>query len=171
MRLTGRAPDGGLTALGRSQAMAAAERLKHDPPTAIHASPRRRTMETATLVAHRFDLTVIEAEALDEIDFGEWTGASFVELAADPRWSGWNANRATARCPGGESQTEAQARALAFSFEAAAASDRPLLVTHCDIIRSLLCWADRRSLNDIHSVSCEPGSLSTIDLSFVMAAA
>jgi broad specificity phosphatase PhoE len=164
MRLTGRAPDGGLTAAGRAQALAAAKRLDGAAPTAIHASPRRRTMETATLVAERFGLTVSSSDALDEIDFGEWTGASFVELAADPRWSEWNAHRSTARCPGGESQSEAQARALAFAFEAAAASERPLLVTHCDIVRSLVCWEERRSLDDIHSVSCEPGSLANLEM-------
>jgi broad specificity phosphatase PhoE len=163
-RLTGRAPDGGLTAQGRAQAIAAAGKMTRSPPTAIFASPRRRTMETAELVAERFDLSVTSSTALDEIDFGDWTGAKFVDLAADKRWTEWNAHRATARCPSGESQTEAQARSLAFAFEAAATTERPLLVTHCDIIRALLCWAERRSLDDIHSVSCEPGSLFTLDL-------
>lgn len=171
MRLTGRAPDNGLTEAGRAQARAAAEQLDRNPPTAIFASPRRRTQETAALVAEHFGLAVTEAPEVDEIDFGGWTGARFVDLAGDRRWSEWNSHRATARCPGGESQGEAQARALAFAFEAAAASERPLLVTHCDIIRALHCWADRRSLDDIHSVSCEPGSLSTLDLVLAKAAA
>lgn len=164
MRLTGRAPDGGLTEVGRAQALAASDRLTRHPPTAIYASPRRRTQETATIVADRFGLPVATAAALDEIDFGRWTGASFSDLAADDGWSKWNGHRSTARCPGGESQGEAQARALAFAFEAASATERPLLVTHCDIIRSLLCWAERRSLDDIHSVPCEPGSLAMLEL-------
>jgi broad specificity phosphatase PhoE len=171
MRLTGRAPDGGLTEAGKAQVVAAAAQLDGAPPTAIFASPRRRTMESAALVAERFGLRVKEASALDEIDFGTWTGARFLDLAADKRWSEWNTHRATARCPSGESQAEAQARALAFAFEAAAGSERPLLVTHCDIIRALICWSDRRSLDDIHQVSCEPGSLSTIDLVLAEAAA
>lgn len=171
MRLTGRSSDGGLTAVGRAQVLAAAKKLEGAAPTAIHASPRRRTMETATLVAEHFGLTVSSSDALDEIDFGQWTGASFIDLAADPRWSEWNAHRSTARCPGGESQGEAQARALAFAFEAAAASDRPLLVTHCDIVRSLVCWEGRRSLDDIHSVSCEPGSLTHLEIAPVEVAA
>jgi probable phosphoglycerate mutase len=104
--------------------------------------------------------------ALDEIDFGEFTGRRFEELDADPRWREWNIHRSTARCPGGEAQGEAQARALAFAFEAAARHRRaPLLVTHCDIIRSLHCWSARLSLDDIHSIDCPPGSLSSLDLS------
>jgi broad specificity phosphatase PhoE len=109
-------------------------------------------------------LGVTTASEIDEIDFGDWTGARFADLAGDPDWARWNSHRARARCPGGESQAEAQARALAFAFEAAAASARPLLVTHCDIIRALLCWAERRSLDDILEVPCEPGSLSTLDI-------
>jgi broad specificity phosphatase PhoE len=171
MRLTGRGPDGGLTEAGKAQVVAAAARLDGAPLTAIFASPRRRTMESAALVAERFGLQVEEAPALDEIDFGTWTGARFLDLAADKRWSEWNTHRATARCPGGESQSEAQARALAFAFEAAAGSERPLLVTHCDIIRALICWSERRSLDDIHQGSCEPASLSTIDLVLAEAAA
>jgi ribonuclease H / adenosylcobalamin/alpha-ribazole phosphatase len=168
-RLPGRASDGGLTDAGRAQAMAAAVDLDASPPTAIYASPRRRTMETAKIVAERFGLGVTCADALDEIDFGEWTGARFADLAGDPRWTAWNSNRAAARSPGGESQTEAQVRALAFAFEAAARSENPLFVTHCDIIRALHCWAERRSLDDIHDITCEPGSLSTLELIEVVA--
>lgn len=168
-RLTGRAPDGGLTDVGRAQAGAVADQLEAAPPTAIFSSPRRRTMETAQIVADHFGLDVTSSDALDEIDFGEWTGARFVDLAGDRQWSAWNSHRSTARCPGGESQSEAQARALAFAFEAAAGSDNPLLVTHCDIIRALHCWAERRSLDDIHSISCEPGSLSTLELTGTVA--
>jgi broad specificity phosphatase PhoE len=128
-------------------------------------------METAILVAERFGLPVSPSDALDEIDFGEWTGASFIDLAADRRWTEWNSSRSTARCPGGESQSEAQARALAFAFEAATASERPLLVTHCDIIRALICWEERRSLDDIHAVRCDPGSVATLEISLARVAA
>jgi ribonuclease H / adenosylcobalamin/alpha-ribazole phosphatase len=163
-RLTGREPDGGLTDLGRKQALQALEELRATPPVAIHASPRRRTQETAAVIGQGLSIPVSTAEALDEIDFGEWSGRSFAELDADPRWHAWNARRGSARCPGGESMGEAQARALAFAFELSARHDGPvLLVTHCDIIRALHCWAERRPLDDIHSIDCPPGSLSRLD--------
>ncbi|WP_300973861.1 histidine phosphatase family protein [Sphingomonas sp. LHG3406-1] len=165
LRLTGRAPDGGLSALGRTQAVAAARRLQADPPAAVYASPRRRTMETASIVAEHLGLEVMEAPALDEIDFGEWTGRSFLQLHDDPRWAVWNSRRSEARCPGGETMAEAQARALAFAFEVAATHDGPaLLVTHCDVIRALHCWSERRSLDSILDTQCEPGSLSVLAL-------
>lgn len=163
-RLTGRGVDGGLTEAGQAQVRAAAMELDAAPPTAIFASPRRRTVETAALIGERFSLPVVQAAELDEVDFGDFTGRSFAELDRDPRWLDWNSRRATARAPGGERQAEAQARALAFAFEAAARSPRPLLVTHCDIVRALLCWGEQRSLDDIHSVLCEPASLHRLDL-------
>lgn len=165
-RLTGRAPDGGLTAAGREQVRAACDHLALAPPSAIFASPRRRTEETAQIVADRFHLPVLLVNALDEIDFGHWTGQSFHDLDRHPAWHEWNARRASGCCPGGESMQAAQARAVAFAFEAAARHGRPpLLVTHCDIIRALVCWSERRSLDDIHAIACEPASLSHIDLS------
>lgn len=122
-------------------------------------------METAALVGSAFGLPVIEERALDEIDFGDWSGRSFADLDEDPRWHEWNARRASARPPGGEYMGEAQARALVFAFDVAARHPcPPLLVTHCDIIRSLHCWAARVSLDHIHDFDCPPGGLSRLDL-------
>lgn len=102
---------------------------------------------------------------LDEIDFGDWTGQRFADLDGQPAWDHWNRARSTARCPGGESMAEAQARALAFAFEAAARHHgEVVLVTHCDIIRALLCWAERRSLDDILSFEAGPASATPLDL-------
>jgi broad specificity phosphatase PhoE len=171
-RLTGRLADGGLTEEGRRQAEKAALALGHEPPAAIYSSPRRRTLETAAVLAKAFGLPVTEAPALDELDFGEWAGRTFAELDQDPRWQQWNAHRSSARCPGGETMGEAQARALAFAFEAASRHDRPpVLVTHCDIIRALHCWSGRTSLDRIHEFDCPPGGLSMLDLAAAQEAA
>lgn len=163
-RLTGRLPDSGLTGEGRRQVEKAVAALAGTPPTAIHASPRRRTQETAAILACAFDLPVTTSTALDEIDFGTWSGRSFAELEREPRWQEWNNHRASVRCPGGETMGEAQTRALAYAFEAAALSERSVLVTHCDIIRALHCWADRAPLDSIHDLDCPPGQLSRLDL-------
>jgi broad specificity phosphatase PhoE len=171
-RLTGRLADGGLTLGGRMQAEVAALRLADQPPSAVYSSPRRRTLETAAILAKAFGLPVIEATALDEVDFGTWAGRTFEELDGDARWHQWNAHRATSRCPEGETMGEAQARALAFAFEAAARHERtPVLVTHCDIIRALHCWSGHTSLDRIHDFDCPPGSLSVLDLAAEQVAA
>lgn len=165
LRLTGRGVEHGLTQKGRAEAVVAGEALRNRQPSAIYASPRRRTQETARIVGDMLGLPVVDAPALDEIDFGHWTGLAFEALDGDPRWHEWNARRGSGQCPGGETMRAAQARALDFAFEAAARhSAPPLLVTHCDIIRALVCWAERRPLDDIHAISCETASLTALEL-------
>lgn len=165
-RLTGRLADGGLTEEGKAQVEKVAKALAAAPPAALYASPRRRTQESAAILARAFRLPVTTRPELDEIDFGDFAGRRYEELDSDPSWQQWNSNRAGMRCPNGETQGEAQARALAFAFEAASRHRRPpLLVTHCDIIRALHCWSKRISLDHIHSIACPPASLSRLDLS------
>jgi probable phosphoglycerate mutase len=162
-RLTGRAPDGGLSEEGRAQAAALCRSLSEQPLAAIYASPRCRTQETALAIAKPHGLAVRTSTALDEIDFGEWTGERFADLDGRPEWDRWNRERSAARCPGGESMAEAQARAVAFAIQASAAHDGEVaLVTHCDIIRALLCWEQRRSLDDILSFDAPPASVTRL---------
>lgn len=163
-RLTGRGGDFGLTDEGVRQVGAACEQLASLPLGRIISSPQRRTRETARLVADRFAIPCAIDQSLDEIEFGAWTGQSFDALDYDPRWQEWNAARATARCPGGESMAEAQARA--WSLVEALLQDGDdqtiLLVTHCDIIRALLCKAEHRSLDGILDQPCAPASLTPL---------
>jgi ribonuclease H / adenosylcobalamin/alpha-ribazole phosphatase len=164
-RLTGREPDGGLSPIGKQQAAGLAERLQSRPLSAVYASPRRRTQETARTIAKAHGLAVRTEAALDEIDFGEWTGRRFAELDGWPEWDRWNRERSVARCPGGESMSEAQARAVAFAIEASAAHEgHVVMVTHCDIIRALMCWHQRRSLDDILEFVAEPASVTCLEI-------
>jgi len=164
-RLTGRGDEAGLTDAGRAEVGRAAALLADEPVAAVYASPRQRTIDTARLIARRHDLPVRLAAELDEIDFGDWTGAEFAELDGRPEWDRWNANRAEACCPGGESMAQAQARAVAFAIEVAARHEGVVvLVTHCDIIRALLCWQERRSLDDILSFQAGPASVTALPI-------
>src|SRR5690625_7194995 len=77
----------------------------------VQTTPRERTNATAKEIASRTGAKLESVAALDEIDFGDWQGQSFDDLAPDPHWQEWNANRSQARCPGGESMGEAVTRA------------------------------------------------------------
>src|SRR5690242_3226960 len=82
-----------LSEMGRAQAAAAAQMLSEEPIDCIQSSPRLRCIETAEALADTFDLPVLVEAALDEVDFGDWTGAHFEALARDARWYKWNARR------------------------------------------------------------------------------
>src|SRR3546814_19993734 len=104
---------------------------------AIHASPRRRTVETASSIAQALGLEVVIAPDLDEVDFGSWNGRSFPELEQDPRWRDWNRSRSTSATPGGETMGGAVARTVRQLETVPRDTTGPtsLCVPHCDIIR------------------------------------
>lgn len=161
MRLSGRS-EIGLSDAGRREAECLADRLARAPLVEIRASPRRRTMETAEIVAACHRLPVKPCPALDEIDFGEWTGRDFDSLDGDAAWRSWNGARGTARVPGGESMGEAIARALP-----ALAHEGPgelLCVTHCDVIRGLVARLIGLPLDRMLDFDCDPASLTTLSL-------
>ena len=63
--------------LGRREAERAAERLAGEAVSAIYASPLQRTRETAEIIGERLGLPIEPAPDLVELDFGDWTAASW----------------------------------------------------------------------------------------------
>jgi len=161
--LSGRS-DIALDARGRREAEALAGALDGTAIATLHSSPRIRARETIAPIADRRALPVVVTPALDEIDFGGFTGRSFDALAGDADWRRWNAERATARCPGGETMEEASERALAY-LRGLATEDAPALcVTHCDIIRALVVRALGIGFERMFAFDCDPASCTTLEI-------
>ena len=108
---------------------------------------------------------VTVSDALDEIDFGDWTGAEFAALDGQPQWDAWNASRSTARVPGGESMDEAADRIAAHveTLASTRAGERIALVTHCDMIRALVARTLGLSLDNLLRFEIGPASLSRLE--------
>ena len=163
--LSGRTPGIALSSEGRSQAGALAQRLEGFAIDALHTSPVQRARETAcAIAAGRRGLATETVRALEELDFGDWAGCAFVELADDPRWETWNSARESATAPNGESMVQAQARAWRHIESAAAAMpERTIaMVTHCDIIRAVVAKVLGLTLNHIHRFDIGPASVSRL---------
>lgn len=163
-RLTGRADDGGLTETGRRQALAAAAHLRGGDVARIEASPRRRTRETAAIIAEALGLDVSIVDALDELDFGRWTGRSFSMLDEDARWHAWNAARSEAVPPGGEPMSAA-VRRISLHLDALARANADTTVaciSHCDIIRGAIAHYLGLGLDHLLNFDVDPGSVSTL---------
>jgi broad specificity phosphatase PhoE len=153
-----------LSTEGRGEAEALVEAFHDAAIASLHASPRRRARETIAPLARARRLDVRIAPALDEIDFGHFTGQAFSALDDDDDWHRWNAERATTRCPGGETMSEAVARAVAY-LEALAPEDSPALcVTHCDIIRGVVADRLGMGLDRLFELDCAPASRTTLVL-------
>src|SRR5689334_16064419 len=110
--LLGRMSGIGLSPSGREQARALAKRLSGWSIDGIQTSPRQRARETAAEIATPHALPVEIVPAVDEMDYGLWTGQSFSALRAEPAWRLWNEARGGSRPPGGESMAEARSRLL-----------------------------------------------------------
>ncbi len=147
---------------GREDAEALIEMFANSPIASIRSSPRRRAWETALPLAKSRGLEIQRADPLDEIDFGGFSGRTFAALAGDADWHCWNAERAEARCPGGETMREAVARARDYLFSLPDEAMPAICVTHCDIIRGVVADLLGIGLGGIFSLECDPGSVTTL---------
>jgi broad specificity phosphatase PhoE len=162
--LTGRRRDVALSPDGLEQAEIVADLLAVEPLAGIYSSPRERAFYTAREIAEQHQLGVTLLDALDEIDFGDWTGKRFDELEGDPLWDAWNGSRGSARPPDGESMADAVARAAgAIASLAELHPDGCVVaVTHCDIIRGVLAHHLGLPLDNLLRFDIDPASVSRL---------
>jgi broad specificity phosphatase PhoE len=162
--LAGRAPGVGLTAVGQAQAEALPARFAGLPLHAIYSSPLERTRATAEPLARARDLEVRVEPAFIEVDFGEWTGLAFDELERRADWRAFNARRSAAVVPGGESAAVTQARVIEAlrRIRLAHSDEHVAVVSHADVIRYALLHAAGASLDDVHTLTIGPGSVTLL---------
>lgn len=165
--LFGRTVDAPLDAHGVRQARQLAARLRWLSPdsTLIEASPRLRTRQTAAAIAGQLARPVCIRQELDEIDFGRWAGQSFSELARDPDWQRWNEHRGVHGTPSGDSIAAVQSRVLRHLEDLCVSftGGTIVLVTHAEIVRTLLLHFLGIPVGDFQRIRVEPASLSFLD--------
>jgi probable phosphoglycerate mutase len=162
--LAGRMPGVHLSVHGEQQAQHLAERLAHLPIAALYSSPLERTMQTAQPLAQRLNLPVQVSEGFGEIDFGEWTGKRFDDLAADRCWRDWNSFRSSACLSNGGSMLEAQLRAVATvqGLCQQYAEQVVAIVSHSDVIKAVIAHYLGVHLDLFHRIEISPASVSVV---------
>ncbi len=161
--LVGRTPGIGLGAAAPDQLRWLRDRLAGVAFDAVLSSPRRRAVETARAISSGEPAVAAE---LDEVDFGAWTGRTIDELADDPTWRNWNTFRSGTRVPGGETMLEVQARSVGLTQRTCLAhgQGRVLLVSHAEVLRSLLLHHLGLPLDHWSRLELDPGSLSVLEV-------
>ena len=161
----GRAPGTHLNDEGRQDARRLAAALHDVPLDAIVSSPLERTRETAEPVAADHALPIEIEPALIEFDTGEWTGKSFAELGSVPRWMRFNAARSLTSTPGGELMIAVQHRAVDALLELRSRfrNGNVLVVSHGDVIRSVVLYALGMPIDFYHRVEISPGRITIVD--------
>lgn len=137
--------DVGLSATGRVQMERVAGHLKAECLNAIYASPRLRAIESARIVAS-FHACGYEEEAdFREIDFGDFEGLTYDEIAAryPEQYRQWMDSPTQVQFPNGESFADMRRRVLR-GFEAILQrreGQTVAMVTHGGVIRVVIAWA------------------------------
>jgi alpha-ribazole phosphatase len=97
--------DVALSPAGIVQVQAAAKRLGTQRLSGIYCSPRTRCRHSAEIIAAEQTCTVETVEDLAELDFGDFEGRTYDEIAAEhpELYAEWMANPTMVKFPGGES--------------------------------------------------------------------
>ena len=164
--LYGRMPGVHLNPEGSRQAELLAQALKQRYAVdTIVSSPLERALETARAIAESYELPVNLDSGINEIDVGNWIGRSFHELSESHDWKLFNRQRATTWPPEGESLMEVQARAwrsIAALVERSPSGSTAAVITHGDVIRSILLLVLGISIDHIHRLEVAPASVTEI---------
>jgi probable phosphoglycerate mutase len=162
--LAGQTPGVYLSVQGQQQVQRLADRLALLPIAAVYSSPLDRTMQTAQALASRFNLPVQASDSFAEIDFGEWSGKSFDELANDPRWQAWNRFRSSAPLPDGSLMLAVQLRAVAALQRLCRQYPDQMvaIVSHADVIKAVVAHYLGVHLDLFQRIEISPASVSMI---------
>jgi broad specificity phosphatase PhoE len=151
---------------GRRQAEALARRLRGLELAAIYASPRRRALETAEIVARGLGRPVLPHPALAEIGLGAWEGRTVAELRASygqayDRWLDAPQDHAP---PGAEPAGAFVRRVVDGIGEMAGAHPEGtvLLATHAMVVRAVVGHAIGLDFNRAFRVPIDNVSITEV---------
>ncbi|AHF84734.1 phosphoglycerate mutase [Rhizobium leguminosarum bv. trifolii WSM1689] len=150
---------------GRSQVQRLGQRLRREDINEIYTSPRERTRETAEGIASACGLSLPQIDgALDEVNFGDWSGKTFEVLNDDPLWRRWNTTRSLTRTPGGETMLDVQARIFGLMETLASGGNekRIALVSHADVIKSAVSHVLGLPIDAWPRFDIAPASVTTV---------
>ena len=164
--IAGWRPGVSLSAQGKVEAAALAERLASAEINAIYSSPLERALETALPLSKRFDLQIEVRDALGEVQFGEWTGRTMADLDADPLWHRFNRYRSSTRAPNGELMLESQARIVGEIERIREQHPNGMIAvfSHGDVIRAAVLHYLGMPIDLFQRIEIHPASVTTMDL-------
>ncbi len=166
-RLRGRS-DIDLNDEGLAQARATALKIAEWEIAAVYASPLKRAMMTASIIAEPLHLQVEALPGLIDIDYGQWQGLTLKQAAADNEdlYKLWLKNPEQVRFPGGEGLDDVRRRALT-GVEAVASRNPGLttvLVSHKVVCKVLVCSLMGLDLCHFWSVQQDLCALNVVEI-------
>ena len=162
--LAGRSQSTQLDAHGQRQAKHAGTMLRRVPIDMVVTSPLKRTRQTASILREQLpNMPRVKAdERFVECDYGLWTGRALSELHDDPLWSTVQHQPSAVRFPEGEAMVDMQRRAIVGVRELNERFDSYVVVSHGDVIKSILADALGMHLDQFQRIVIDPGSVSVV---------
>ena len=148
--------DDGRREVARIVAMLAGRALRW-----IAASPVRRTIETAELIARGYDVEVARDERLTEWALGPWEGMRIEEIQKrfPDQWRTWREDPARLRLPEAETLEQVADRMERSCQAWMERGGEGVIVSHQDPLQALLCRLIGMPLSKTRALDIRPGSV------------
>jgi alpha-ribazole phosphatase/probable phosphoglycerate mutase len=145
-----------------------ADKLSNEPICAIYSSPRRRAIESSEILRRRPGCPITTEERFREIDFGEFEGKLYDEIAREyPEiYRQWMDHPTETEFPNGESFVRMQARVIqaAHQLYKRHRGETIAIVSHGGVNRTLLAAALGVSNADIFHIAQRFGAMNLLEL-------
>ncbi|MFM9151191.1 MAG: histidine phosphatase family protein [Candidatus Planktophila sp.] len=165
--LAGRINGISLSSEGKEQSRLLVDRIGATKFDQISISPLQRCRETISpwMKAYGGKTPITIEERISEVDYGSWSGKSLAVLRKRSQWRTVVLHPSQMIFPEGESLLEMQSRALSafYSLNAVKGRNPRLLVSHGDVIKSIVAHCLGMHLDQFQKLIIDPASLTIID--------
>lgn len=171
--LSGRLPNVHLTEKGVEQSENLAVRLGKFPVSNLRISPMERCFETISpwinsiVLPNNPRFEPVIDEELTEVDYGSWSGKKLAVLSRNKLWKIVQESPSRMYFPKGEGIAQMQSRAMKSVHEAISSKAKgvAVIVSHGDVIKSIVASALGMHLDEFQRVVIDPASVSILDYS------
>ncbi len=165
--LAGRTAGITLSKTGEEQAKDLIARLGAIQFDEVAISPLQRCRETIDpwLTSTGAKSQIVVDDSISEVDYGSWSGKTLASLRRKAQWKVVQDFPSQMTFPEGESLLEMQGRALSgfYRLNAVKGKGPRLLVSHGDVIKSIVAHCLGMHLDQFQRLVIEPASLTIID--------
>jgi len=171
--LSGRISGVHLSATGVSQSQELITRLGSIIVSELRISPLERCAETINpwweSIGKKSNrgLDIVKDENLIEVDYGKWSGKKLTILSSHKLWKTVQNNPSAMYFPSGEGLAQMQERAMRAVHSAIGSKKKgaAVLVSHGDVIKSIVASCLGMHLDDFQRIVIDPASVTIIDFS------
>ena len=164
--LAGRTPGISLSERGSKQAKGLVRELSKYEFDVVISSPLDRCIQTIDPFREKADITIVEMEDFQEMDYGNWSGKELKALAQKKEWKIIQNNPQTFTFAKGESFRNAAKRVknALVSIEKHFKGQNVLIVSHGDIIKIAITLLLGLQLKHFQKITIDPASLTAFNI-------